>query len=104
MLIEAFGGEGGETKKDETGVVEGLMAGDGEVVLPSGGMRLGACGDGAEVGHEAEDALWLLALEWNGIAIGIKGDGPSGFRLRLVGVFCGLCGRGLRGALRILTG
>lgn len=51
------------------------MAGDGEVVLPAGGMGLGAGGDGAEVRHEAEDALGLLAFERDGIAISIEDSG-----------------------------
>lgn len=72
MLIEAFGGDGGEAEKDEGGVIECLMAGDGEVVLPAGSMGLGAGGDGAEVRHEAEDALGLLAFERDGIAISIE--------------------------------
>jgi len=38
MLIEAFGGERGETEKEEGGIIEGLMGGDGEVVLPARGM------------------------------------------------------------------
>jgi hypothetical protein len=38
MLIEAFCAERGEAERHERGVIEGLMCGDGEVVLPTGGM------------------------------------------------------------------
>jgi hypothetical protein len=36
------------------------------------GLRAG--GDGAEVGHEAEDALGLHALEGDGVAVGVDGN------------------------------
>ena len=90
MLIEAFGGDGGEAEKEEGGVIEGLMGRDGEVVLPAGGMGLGAGGDRAEVGHEAEDALGLLSFERDGIAVGIQFDGLIRFGpVAISGSFCG---------------
>ncbi len=75
MGVDAFGGEGCDAEEDEGGVVEGLAGGDLEVIFP--GRRRGDCtaGDGAEVGHEAEDALGLSAAEGDGIAVGVQLDG-----------------------------
>jgi hypothetical protein len=49
------------------------MGGDLEVIDPAGGMRRGAAGDGAEVGHEAKDALRLLSVERDGITVSSRG-------------------------------
>ena len=76
MRVQAFGGEGRKTEEEEGGVVKGLVGGDVEVVLPTGWMDLGAGGDGAEVGHEAEDAVGLLELEGDGVAVLVDVDGP----------------------------
>ncbi len=72
--IHAFCSERSEAQKDEGGIIRGLLGGDSEVVLPSGWMRLCSAGDGTEIGHEAEDALRLPALERNGIAVRINGN------------------------------
>ena len=72
MRVKTFGGDGGQTEKDEGRVVGGLVGGDLEVIDPAGGMRRGAAGDGAEVGHEAEDAL-LLPVESDGISLPSRG-------------------------------
>ena len=78
VLVEAFGGDGGEAEEEEGGVVECLVGGDVEVVLPAGGRGAGTCGDGAEVGHEAEDAGGFLAVKRDGISLSVLGDGVDG--------------------------
>lgn len=49
--------DGGE---DERGVVEAVLTGEEELLFCGLGCELGACRDGAEVGHDAENALGLL--------------------------------------------
>ena len=72
MGVKTFGGEGGQAEENEGRVVGGLAGGNLEVIVPAGRMRCGAAGHGAEVGHEAKDALWLLSVEWDGIAINVQ--------------------------------
>ncbi len=79
MFVESFGGEGGETEKDEGGIIDGLVGGDGEVVFPAGRVGLESAGDGAEIGHEAEDALGLAAFEGDEIAVGVDRVFGAGF-------------------------
>ena len=69
MRVKTFSGEGGQAEEDEGRVVGSLVSGDLEVIVPAGGMRRGAAGDGAEVGHEAKDALGLLSVERDGISV-----------------------------------
>ena len=69
--VDAFGGDGGKSEEEEGGVVQGLVGGDFEVVLPARGRWFGAAADGAEVGHEAEDALRLLMAQWDRVAVGV---------------------------------
>ncbi len=52
-------------------------------------MRRSSAGDGAEVGHETENALGLLALKRNGLAVGVEGVLPWGWFLLLGGVWRG---------------
>lgn len=66
--VHALGRQGSKTEEDEGGVVEGLVIGDCEVVLPTGGRWFGTAGDSAEVRHQAEDALWLPSFERDRIA------------------------------------
>lgn len=92
MGVKTFGGEGGQSEEDEGRVVGSLVGGDLEVVDPAGGMRRGAARDGAEVGHEAEDALRLLSVQWDGVSVSVQRNVGAGCGVRgaLVGV-----GRGL---------
>ena len=69
MGVKTFSGEGGQAEEDEGRVVGSLVSGDLKVIVPAGGMRRGAAGDGAEVGHEAKDALGLLSVERDGISV-----------------------------------
>src|ERR1700684_715347 len=78
MGVQAFGAEGGEAEKEEAGVIEGLMGGDAEVVLPAGRMDGSTGGHGAAVGHEAEDDGGLLAIEGDGVAVGVEGKVGGG--------------------------
>ena len=48
-----------------------------EVVSPGGRRRDCAARYGAEVWHEAEDALGLSAAERDGIAVGVEFDGTN---------------------------
>jgi len=75
-------------------VVGSLVGGDMEVIVPARGMRCGAPGDGAKVGHKAKDALGLLSVEWDGISARVQRNIRAGRRARvgMVGV-----GRGLTG-------
>jgi hypothetical protein len=43
-------------------------------------MRFGATRDTAEVGHESEDALGLLAFERNGLTVGVERIGARSGR------------------------
>jgi len=81
MFVQGFGGEGGEAEKDEGGVVERLVGGDGEVVFPAGRVGLGSAGDGAEIGHEAEDALGLAPFEGMGLPLASTGSLGCGLGL-----------------------
>ena len=98
MGVKTFGGEGGQAEENEGRVVDGLAGGNLEVIVPAGRMRRGAAGDGAEVGHEAKDALRLLSVEWDGVAINVhrKVRAGRGVRVAMLGV-----GRGLTGLLKI---
>jgi len=58
---------------EEGGVVEGVLAGDEELLLRRHGRQLGVGGDGAEVWYDAEDSLGLLR------AVGADDVGVSGF-------------------------
>ena len=42
VFVQAFGGERSQSKKDEGRIIRRLVGGDGEVVLPTRRMRLGA--------------------------------------------------------------
>ncbi len=101
VLVEAFGGDGGEAEEEEGGVVECLVGGDVEVVLPAGGRGAGACGDGAEVGHEAEDAGGLLTFEGDGVSVRVLRNGSGGIARRggmeHVEILGGRCGVGVAG-------
>ena len=94
MRVKTFGGERSQAEKDEGRVVGGLMGGDLEVVDLAGGMGRGAAGDGAEVGHEAKDALRLLSAKWDGISVSVQRNvwAGRGVRVAMVGVGRGLAG------------
>ena len=81
---KAFAGEGGETEEDEGGIIRRLVGGDGEVVSKAERVGGDSAGDGAEIGHEAENAFRLLMLQRHGVAVGVAIDLGCGFRgLRL---------------------
>jgi hypothetical protein len=94
MGVETFGSDGGQAEKDEGRVVGSLVGGDLEVIDPAGGMRPGAAGDGAEVGHEAKDALRLLSVERDGIFVSVQRNvrAGRGVRVAMVGAGRGLAG------------
>ena len=98
MGVKTFGGEGSQAEENEGRVVGSLAGGDPEVIVPAGRMRRGAAGDGAEVGHKAKDALRLLSVEWDGIAINVqrKVRAGRGVRVAMPGA-----GRGLTGLFEI---
>src|ERR1019366_381502 len=114
LFVHAFCAERGQAEEDEAGVVEGLMGGDVEVIAPPERVWGDPGGYGAEVGHEAENALGLLVLQRDGIAVAVAID--LGHRLRGGGALsgggaeeklrgrvgegrtgCGLCQRASRG-------
>jgi hypothetical protein len=94
MGVKTFGSDGGQAEKDEGRVVGGLVGGDLEVIDPAGWMRRGAAGDGAEVGHEAKDALRLLPAERDRISVSVQRNvrAGRGVRVAMVGVGRGLAG------------
>ena len=94
MLVHPLGGERSEAEKDEAGVVEGLVGGDVEVIFPPERVRGDPGGYGAEVGHEAEDALRLLVLQRDGIAVGVAIDLGCGLRAGIRGAGGWSCGGG----------
>ena len=64
--VAVHGEAGLDAGDEEGGVVEAVAGCQDELFLRGYGGELGVCGDGAEVGHDAEDALGLL-----GDAVGV---------------------------------
>ncbi len=87
--VAVHGDAGLDAREEERGVVEAVFRSEGKLLSWSLGRQLCVSGDGAEVWHDAQDALGLLGT------VGADGVGVVG-RLR------GRCGR-LAG-LRILPG
>jgi len=74
VRVAAFGCEGCDPEEDEGGVVERLVSGDLEVVLPARRMGYSSARYGTKVRHKAENALRLLEIERDWIAVGVELD------------------------------
>jgi len=84
--VAVHGDAGLDASDEERGVVEAVLCGEGQLFFGRLGRQLGVSRDGAEVGHDAEDALGLLG------AVGADG----------VGIVCLLRWLGCLGGLRVL--
>src|SRR5208282_3794442 len=73
MFIHGFGRQGREAKKNEGRVVGSLSSCDSKVILPAGWVRRCSARDGAEIWHEAQDALGLAAFERNWVSVRVNG-------------------------------
>ena len=70
--VAVHGEAGLDAGDEEGGVVEAILACEDELFFRCLRRELGVCGDGAEVGHDAEDALGLLGT------VGADGVGVVG--------------------------